>query len=300
MSLNPDSVGLRSASFELDYDWKSLVLYALGIGAKASELDYLYEARGPKVYPTYAVVPTYPVLMDLLERSGASLSGVVHNAQAITVHRPLPSSGRLVTSGTVTGIYDLKRMAQMVFSTQSTLGGELVFETEWSLLLLGAGGFGGPRPPRSVMSRVPAGVQPSFVFEEVVSPEQAMLYRLSGDANPLHIDPEVARRVGFEQGPILHGLATFGYCARALTLERLGGDAARLATLRAQFRKPVWPGEALRIVGYELEGQVRIDAFAGGREEPVALCAAQLADAREGGARNASGRLPSLDEPGPG
>lgn len=282
MSLDPTSVGAASAVFKFRYDWRTLVLYALGIGTKREELDYLYEARGPKVFPTFGVVPAYPVLMDLLGRSGGTFDRLVHAGQSVTVHAAIPASGELSTTGVITGIYDLKKMAQLVFRTQTTLDGQLVFENEWSMLLLGEGGFGGPRPPKSPILKIPNGALPDFVFEERISPEQALLYRLSGDPNPLHADPAFAKLVGFERGPILHGLATYGFCARALVLSALGGDATRLATFHGQFRKPVWPGDVLRTEGFALDGQLALRASAGEGGETVALFGAELRSAGAG------------------
>src|SRR6185436_6668266 len=208
MTLNPEAVGLESSEHTLRFDWKTLALYALGIGAKRGELDYLYEERGPKVFPTFAVVPGYPLLFELLGRSGGSLTQVVHATQSVRMHAPLPRYGELATRGKITGLYDMKKFAQMVFETRTQCEGQLVFETEWSMFFLGEGGFGGPRPPKGSVPKIPSDAQPVFEFEEVVSPEQALLYRLSGDFNPLHADPAFAAQVGFSEGPILHGLAT--------------------------------------------------------------------------------------------
>ncbi len=275
MAIDLGSVGAESARYTQAYDWKTLVLYALGIGAKHDELDYLYEGRGPKLFPTFGVVPAYPVLMELIGKSGGRLDRLVHHAQSVRVHAPLPPAGELATTGTITGIYDLKRMAQLVFRAQTHVAGALVFESEWTLLFLGEGGFDGPRPPKSSFPKVPVEASPAHVFEETIAREQALLYRLNGDANPLHVDPAFAAQVGFSGGPILHGLATYGFCARALIKTALSGDAARLVAFHAQFRKPVWPGEPLRTEIFELEGQYALRAFAGGREEPVAAFAAE-------------------------
>lgn len=279
MSLDPKCVGATSAEYRLSYDWKTLVLYALGIGAKRSELDYLYEARGPKAFPTFGVVPTYPVLDELLSRSGGRLERVVHNAQSLRIFGELPPEGELTTRGEITGLYDLKRMAQLTFRTRSSLEGRLIFETDWSLVLLGDGGFDGPRPPKTTFPKIETDAAPVFSFEEPISSEQALLYRLSGDLNPLHVDPAVASSLGFERGPILHGLATFGYAARALVQSVLGGDARRLLAFHAQFRKPVWPGDTLRTVGFEVDGQYALRAFSGPSDELVALFAAEVAKA---------------------
>jgi acyl dehydratase len=279
MAVDPSSVGVETQVFTLRYDYKTLILYALGIGATRDELDYVYEARGPKVLPTFGVVPAYPVLAELLARSGGSLDKIVHGAQSVTLHSELPPSGELTTRGVITGVYDLKRMAQIVFTSQSSLDGKLIFETEWSLIVLGEGGFDGPRPPRSPIPKVPSGAEPAFVVEQRVAPEQALLYRLSGDLNPLHADPAVAKMFGFEKGPILHGLATYGYAARALIRSAFEGDASRLRTFHGQFRKPVWPGDVLRTEGFALDGQYVLRSSTG-PGEVVALFASGSAVAK--------------------
>lgn len=267
MPLDLDSVGKQTRVHTLRYDWKTLVLYALGIGAKKAELDYLYEGRGPKVYPSFAVVPCYALLEDLVALSQGPYERVIHGGQKVRLHRQLPPEGVLESRGTITGIYDLKLLAQMDFHTETRMDGELLFETEWTLFFRGEGGIGGRRPKVSVPS-IPKR-EPDWVLEEVVSPEAALLYRLSGDFNPLHADPEFAARVGFEQGPILHGLATFGHLCRAVTLKAADGDASRIVSLEAQFKKPVWPGETLRTEGFVEDGKLLLQMFAGGRPDAV-------------------------------
>lgn len=268
MPLDLDCVGRETAVHTLRYDWKTLALYALGIGAKKDELDYLYEGRGPKAYPSFAVVTTYPLLTELTALSKGPYDKVIHGGQSVRVHRPIPKQGTLESVGKITGIYDLKLLAQMNFETKTTLDGELLFETEWQIYFRGEGGFGGARRPKSTTPAVPKR-DPDWVVEEVVSEEQALLYRLSGDENPLHADPEFAASVGFEKGPILHGLATFGFMCRAVAKRCCGGDADRIRALSAQFKKPVWPGETLRTEGYQVDGLVLMEMFAGGRPEAV-------------------------------
>lgn len=277
MAVDPKCVGAESSSFTLHYDWKTLVLYALGVGATRNELDYVYEARGPKVLPTFGVVPGYPVLSELLARSGGSLDKVVHGGQSVTAHGSLPASGELTTRGVITGVYDLKRMTQLVFEAQTRLDGRLVFSTEWMLLVLGEGGFDGPRPPKSPIPKIPNDAKPLFVVEERISPEQALLYRLSGDPNPLHVDPAVAKMFGFDKGPILHGMSTYGFAARALIANVFGGEPSRLGVFHGQFRKPVWPGDTLRTEGFEVEGKYVLRSFAGTSEDVVALFAGEAA-----------------------
>lgn len=272
MSLDVSTVGYRTEPYEFKYDWKTVVLYALGIGAKKEELEYLYEAKGPKVYPTFAVVPAYPPLGDMLGKTNGNLAMVVHGGQVVRLHRAIPPEGTLKTVGTITGIYDMKRMAQVVLETKSEIDGEPCFDTEWSILFRGAGGFGGEPPPKRTTPTVPSGQQPDWTREESTAPEQALLYRLSGDLNPLHADPDFASMVGFPQGPILHGLCTYGYVARAVIQSACGGDASRLKVFGAQFRKPVWPGDVIKTVGYRVgDGKVAMEAFAAGRSDDAVI-----------------------------
>jgi acyl dehydratase len=281
MSLDLSTLGHTTEPFVFEYDWKTTVLYALGVGATREELDFLYEGRGPRVLPTFAVIPAYAPVAALFAKTRCDMTRLVHGAQTIRLHRPLPPAARLESVGIVKGIYDMKRLAQVVLATRTTLNGELCFETEWSLLIRDAGGFGGERPPKtetpSLRDRTP-----DFRVETPTSPEQALLYRLSGDLNPLHADPEFARAAGFEAGPILHGLCSYGLVARALIRAACGGDERRLLAYGAQFRRPVWPGETLTTTGYVLEsGRVLLEAFAGDKPDPVITSAwAEIAPPR--------------------
>jgi acyl dehydratase len=279
MSLDIHSVGATTDKFVLEYDWKTLALYALGVGAKRDELDFLYEGRGPRVLPTFAIVPSYGPVWALFDRTNCDMTKLFHGGQTVRIHRPIPPKGRFETIGTVHAIYDMKRFAQVVLKTRSEIAGELVSETEWSLLVRDAGGFGGPRPPKADIPTIPDR-EPDFSIELATSTEQALLYRLSGDENPLHADPEVAKTVGFAEGPILHGLCSFGVVGRAIVRGACAGNEARLRAFGAQFRRPVWPGDTLRTNGYVLEGgRVALEAFAGERPEPVITSAwALIAD----------------------
>src|SRR3954470_9942790 len=250
MSLDLSTIGFKTEAHVFTYDWKAAVLYALGIGAKRAELDYLYEGRGPKVFPTFGVIPSYGPVSELFAKAGCDMTRLVHGAQSLRVHRPLPPTGTLSTVGTIAGIYDMKKLAQVLFQTRTTLNGEPCFDTEWQLLIRDAGNFGGERPPKSETPKIPEGATPAFDHTEATTAEQALLYRLSGDLNPLHADPEFAKQVGFEQGPILHGLCTYGFVARAGVRGACGGYGSRLLRLDAHFRKPVWPGETLVVEGF--------------------------------------------------
>ncbi|MES1176723.1 MAG: MaoC/PaaZ C-terminal domain-containing protein [Myxococcales bacterium] len=269
MSLDLSTIGFKTEPHVFSYDWKTAVLYALGIGAKRDEIEFLYEGKGPKVFPTFGVIPSYGPVSEMFAKAGCDMTRLVHGAQSLRVHRPLPASGTLSSVGTIVGIYDMKKLAQVLFQTRTTLNGEPCFDTEWQLLIRDAGNFGGERPPKSETPKIPEGATPDFDHSEATSPEQALLYRLSGDLNPLHADPAFAQQVGFDQ-PILHGLCTYGFVARAVIRHACAGDASRLKGLHVQFRKPVWPGETLRTVGYALgDGRIVLQAFAGGRPDAV-------------------------------
>lgn len=272
MSLDTSTVGFETEPVSFEYDWRSVVLYALAVGATHEELDYLYEGRGPRVLPTFAVIPAYGPVSQLFEKTRCDMTRLVHYSQTLRLFRALPPSGKLLTSGKIEGIYDMKKLAQVVLSTRTTLDGEPCFETEWSLLIRDAGGFGGPRPPKQEVPKLAEGQDqtPTFSSEQRTSREQALLYRLTGDLNPLHADPAFARAAGFDEGPILHGLCTYGFVGRALLRHACAFDPARLKSLSVQFRKPVLPGDVLLTRGFDVGGgRYVLQTSVQGRPDPV-------------------------------
>ncbi len=243
--------GVWSPPAVSEITWKDAALYALGVGAKRDELDLLFEGLGPKVLPSFAVVPKFQPMLDLLAKSGGNLSMIVHNAERVVVHTPLSPRGQLSTTAAIRGFYDMRRFAQVVVDTRSVdEAGRLVAETTSTMLFRDQGGFGGAPPPKEAPpAERPKETAPTFAVEEVTSPEQALLYRLSGDRNPLHADPEFAKSVGFDR-PILHGLCTFGFMVRHVAKAMCGGDPSRVRTFEGQFRRPVWPGDTLVTEGW--------------------------------------------------
>jgi acyl dehydratase len=260
MPLDLSLVGAQSSPAVFDYTWKDVVSYALGVGAKKDELDYLYEGRGPKVLPSFVVVSKFPPMLATLAKTGGNLAMVVHGAERVTLHAPLAPAGKLVTTVSIRGIYDMRRFAQVLVDTRAEDGdGRLIAETTSSIIFRGEGGFGGqPAPKEAPPAERPKEEPPSFRVEETTLPEQALLYRLSGDLNPLHADPDAARLAGFDRGPILHGLCTFGFMVRHVAKAACGGDATRLCLFGLRFLLPVGPGPTLVTEGW----RVRQDALA--------------------------------------
>lgn len=250
MAINMDLVGQTTEPLTHEYEWRDVVLYALGVGATAEDLDFIYEGRGPKVLPTFAVVPSFKSLLDICSRLGADLMKVLHGEQEIRLHKPIPPSGAFRTTATVKNIYDKGKGALAVVeaNTRDADGGP-VFDNVFSIFVRGEGGFGGDRGPAAEKLDPPEGEEPAFSITHQTSPSQAALYRLSGDTNPLHIDPEFAEKAGFER-PILHGLCTYGFAGRAIIEGACGGDPDRLRSFSARFTGVVYPGEPLTTSGW--------------------------------------------------
>lgn len=252
MALNFDIIGKPSEPLTYQYGWKDCVLYALGVGATtAQELDYLFEMNGPKVLPTFAVVPSFSAMLSVCGRIGANMAMVVHGEQKIQLHRSIPPSGTLKTTAVVEAIYDKGKGALAVVRADTTDERDgALFTNTFSIFVRGAGGFGGERGPEAGAGEVPERA-PDFSVTETTSEDQAALYRLSGDLNPLHISPTFATQVGFPR-PILHGLCTYGFAGRAVLRHAASGDLGKFIGLSARFAAPVFPGDALTTEGWAL------------------------------------------------
>lgn len=269
MALDLSLVGQAGPSSTFTYGWKDVVLYALGIGAKKEELDYLFEGRGPKVVPSFAVVPMFESMFERVAKTGGDLSMVVHGAQRVRIAAPLQPSGTLSLTSTIRGIYDMRRFAIVLIDTDvKDASGTKLFDTTTQIIFRGEGGWKGETPPKEEkVAEVPKGVDPDFVIEETTTPEQALLYRLSGDWNPLHADPELAAKVGFEKGPILHGLCSFGFMIRHAMK---GAGTASLTGFEGSFKRPVWPGDTLVTKGWKVApGKVALQVSVKERDEVV-------------------------------
>lgn len=245
MAIDPSAVGATGGPVERSWTSKDALLYALGVGAGIDELQFTTE-KAQQVLPTMAVVLGARGAVPMQRIGTFNPAMLVHGEQAIELARPLPAEGTLKASGKIAAIYDKGKGAVVVTETESVdaVSGELLFRTRSAVFIRGAGGFGGDRGPSAVHE--PPTRKPDHEVSYATSRDQALLYRLSGDRNPLHSDPEFARSAGFPR-PILHGLCTYGITGRALLHRVCGSDPARFKSMEGRFSKPVFPGETLTI-----------------------------------------------------
>jgi acyl dehydratase len=217
------------------------------MAAIEEDLDYIYE-RDLRVLPTMAVVLAQQDFWAADPRTGIDWQQMLHGEQFLTIHRPLPASGTVVGKAQVVDIYDkgAAKGAVLVVCNELADGatGEPLASVGYSVVLRNNGGFGGSAEGAPIPHPTPAG-EPDAALALATRPEQAFLYRLSGDYNPLHVDSAVARTAGFER-PILHGLCTYGVVCRAALKLLCGNDPARLRVFNARFASPVYPGETIR------------------------------------------------------
>jgi acyl dehydratase len=259
MPLNLDVVGTTSEPRTVTWTPDEALLYAVGVGAgqddPLAELAFTTEnSHGV----AQRVLPTFGVVLNQF-RGGSRLNigefnpaMLVHAEQSVELNGELPASGSLGVSSTVTGIYDKGSGALVVSEATGRLPGadQPLVVTRSSLFIRGEGGFGvrGPKDAWTAPER-----DPDVVLRASTRSDQALLYRLSGDHNPLHSDPAFAARAGFPR-PILHGMCTYGVVGRVLLNALADGDPARFAGMSGRFSKPVFPGDALSIRAWRGEG----------------------------------------------
>ena len=242
---------------------KDCLLYAVGIGAGADELPYVTENSigvPQQVFPTFAAV-IGEMRVDLLGDIDPVM--VVHGGQAITWHCDVPVSAEVEHTDRLVGRYDKgSGMLLVVEREVSSVDGTPLWTSRTEVFVRGAGGFGGERGPSEPATTVPSDRAPDRETTLPTAANQAYLYRLSGDRNPLHSDPEFARLAGFP-APILHGLCTYGISCRALLQQ--WGDGMRMTHLGGRFTAPVFPGESLTIRSWRVDGDVRFTTSVGDR-----------------------------------
>jgi acyl dehydratase len=269
MPINVDAVGTRSEPARRRWTSKDSLVYALGVGAGAqdpsAELEFTTENSQDvtqRALPTTAVV---------LAAGGAGLGSIgsfnpamlVHGEQSVSLDRELPVEGELESVTEIVGVYDKGSGALVVAETTSTSvdDGRPLFTTRSGLFIRGEGGWGGDRGPSSKFAAPDRAADHEVTYPTRI--DQALLYRLSGDRNPLHSDPKFAALAGFDR-PILHGLCTYGFTGRALLHTLCGGDPARFRSMSGRFSSPVFPGESLTVrVWVEGDGEASFQTVGG-------------------------------------
>lgn len=256
MPMNLDAVGAVSQPGRHSWTSKDALLYALGVGAgqldpTGFELEFTTENS---MNIEQRVLPTMPVIIAMGGGPGLPSWGdfdfrmLLHGEQGVTVHGPIPPDGEVESVARIVGIYDKGKAAVVRIENTSTYvdSGKPAFTTRFAAFIRGEGGFGEsrgdeiPDPPKAPERA------PDHEVSYPVPADQALTYRLSGDRNPLHSDPEIAKFAGFEK-PILHGLCTYGYTGRALLHTLCGSDVAKFTSMDVRFSRPVMPGDTLTV-----------------------------------------------------
>jgi acyl dehydratase len=271
MPIDPGTaIGARLPDRSFSWSSSDVLLYHLGIGAgrrggdnvDRAALHYTLDDDDLQVLPSFGVVvPTFhetdPPPLDL-PGCDITLAQTLHGSQSIRVHRPIPPSGSATVRTSITDVWDKGKAAVIVQRGEATSAdGEPLWTVVSSIFVRGEGGWGGDRGPSSSFALPDR--DPDGVGEYVVTPEQALLYRLCGDRNPLHADPAFAAGAGFP-APILHGLCSYGIVLREVTDALLDRDASRVAGFSARFAGVVYPGDAIRVEAWRDDGRILVSA----------------------------------------
>lgn len=250
MPIDPSAVGTEWGPFERSWTSKDALLYAVGVGSGLDELEFTTENSmdiRQRVLPTFVTIIGAGAGGGMRSVGSFNPAMLVHGEQGIELYGEIPPEGKVMTKGRIAGIWDKGSGAVIQTESESAMAdtGEVLFRSTSSTFIRGEGGFGGERGPSG-----PRNVAPDRKPDQVASyetlPQQALIYRLSGDRNPLHSDPQFAKMATFDR-PIMHGLCTYGFTGRALLHTLCGGDPARFHSMEARFSKPAWPGDTLTI-----------------------------------------------------
>ena len=250
MPIDPNAIGVTTPPQIFEWTDRDTLLYALGVGAGIDDLAFTTENSHDV---PQQVLPTYAVICCSAFAAGARIgsfnfSRLLHGSQGIRLFAPLPPSGTLSVVAEVVDLQDKgegKNAVVMLKATGSDPdSGQPIAETSTTLVIRGEGGFGGQPGQRPVAPAIPER-EPDARVALPTREDQALIYRLSGDRNPLHSDPWFARELAGFPRPILHGLCTYGVAGRALIADLGGGDASKVTAMDARFTSPVFPGEVL-------------------------------------------------------
>uniref|UniRef100_A0A8D0GFZ9 Hydroxysteroid 17-beta dehydrogenase 4 n=1 Tax=Sphenodon punctatus TaxID=8508 RepID=A0A8D0GFZ9_SPHPU len=247
-------VGHKLPTVEYNYTHLQPIVYALGVGMSTKDPDHLkFLFEGSEEFcclPTFGVIPAQASMLDggLSSVPGLDIdfTKVLHGEQYLELYKPFPSSGKLTSEPTIVDILDKGSGAVILLDVYTYCGKDMLCYNQFSVFVVGAGGFGGKRTSEKIKVTVgPPNRPPDAVLSDVTTVDQAALYRLSGDWNPLHIEPGFAALGGFQK-PILHGLCSFGFAARHVLKQFANNDVTRFKAIKVRFAKPVFPGQTLQ------------------------------------------------------
>ncbi len=260
-------IGTSSGWRKLEYSWRDIALYALAVGAHREDLNYYYE-KNMKAIPTFGVIPywnavntipqrpvPYPasiIVCEALQKELGTPLDSLHMEHELIMHRPIdPIKGSFVFEDTISNIYDRGKNKGIVVKTQVPVydeAGNLICTNNSSTVFFAGGGFGGERPPKSTVI-IPE-CEPDYVISDYISEIQNALYRLTGDTNHIHVNPEVAIKSGFK-APFMQGLCSFGFACRMGIEAIIPNEPERMTRISAQMRSACYPGTKVQFVGWK-------------------------------------------------
>jgi acyl dehydratase len=250
MPIDPNAVGAKSEPQLFEWTDRDTLLYALGVGAGTEDLAFTTENSHDikqQVLPTYAVIACLP-FAAAAKIGTFNVAMLLHGSQEIRLFTPLPPAGKLSVVAEVADIQDKGEGKNAIVMLKATGTdpdtSQVIAETLTTAVIRGEGGFGGQPGQRPTVPQIPDH-EPDARVSLPTREDQALIYRLSGDRNPLHSDPWFARELAGFPRPILHGLCTYGVAGRALVADLGGGDATKVKAIAARFTSPVFPGETL-------------------------------------------------------
>jgi len=274
MPIDPkQALGAELGEGRYSYTKDQVILYHLGVGAgnpptDKNELEYCYE-KNLKVLPSFGVIPTFGAMGGLGSVPGLKFNYalLLHGEQDLVIHQPIPPEAKVTNRAKVAELWDKGKACLCVLQVDtSDESGRPLFTNRFGLFLRGEGGFGGEPGPKA--GNVAPERAPDGVIESRSLPQQALLYRLSGDKNPLHADPEFAKMGGFDR-PIIHGLCSYGIVCKAVVDGVLGGDVSKVARYQARFAGVAFPGETYHVSWWREGKQILIQAKSKEREAAI-------------------------------
>ena len=237
--LSKELVGFQFAP--IDYAWtdNDTMLYALAVGAHPdTELDFVYERKGPLVLPTYAVIPGMAAMANLRQAVKLQIPRMLHGEQRIELLRPIPANANIKITSHISEVWDKGKNAIIGITAEGVNDEGPLFTAHSTLFYFGGGGFGGESGPSTKDRNRPPDRDPDHVIEYTTRSDQGALYRLTGDRVALHIEPEFAQKAGYEK-PFMHGLCTYGFVGRAILHTLCDSDPARFLAMSGRFAERV-------------------------------------------------------------